>query len=311
VVETQVALMSCSRQDTTRDQTAGHMLRLSPVGAGLTARQTAWILPHLHHCRDRGADAREPPSLRSGQRQAMGGHVCGAVSDDQHLEAPRQPTSLRPGGLAPRRSQDLVMKPPVLLQATHNVPAIVMHALQQGVGGLPGIKAPRRGAPAQTLARRAEERSGPRVRRRSPLTPQADPRRDAERAMGPDHPHERDAIDRLTWRAGEALGQALPGGRKGLRHDRIVVDPIAPRPDAPRATGACEACVPRPVALQPSRQAVMGHGFSRLRSRDTAAGGAILESRGAIVPQEHWPGVPSCVIVGPERYAISPLPRNL
>jgi len=76
---------SQSLQDTKRDQTAGKMMLLSPVGAGLTASQTELIRTHLHHFLALGADAIEPPYLRSGQRQAIGGKGFGAVSDDQHL----------------------------------------------------------------------------------------------------------------------------------------------------------------------------------------------------------------------------------
>jgi len=59
--------------------------------------------------------------------------------------------------MAPIRPQDLAIKPPVLLQAANNVPAIVMHPLQQGFGGIPGIKEHILGATAQTMARIAEE----------------------------------------------------------------------------------------------------------------------------------------------------------
>jgi hypothetical protein len=55
----------------------------------------------------------------------------------------------------------------------------------------------------------------------------------------------------------------------------------------------------------------MGHGFQHLRSRDTAAGCAIIEPRGEVVPHERWHGVPSFVTVGQELYAISPHLRNL
>jgi hypothetical protein len=100
---------------------------------------------------------------------------------------PSQPTSLRPVGMAPIGPQGLVLKPPVLLRAAPKVPAIVINPLQQGFGGIPGIKEHILGATAQTIARIAEELYGQLVFRRSPFTPQVYTPRDAERAIGPDN----------------------------------------------------------------------------------------------------------------------------
>ena len=98
----------------------------------------------------------EPADLRGRQRQTIGGKVFGAVSDDQHLQAPSQSTSLRPVGLAPIGPQGLAIEPPVLLQAADKVPAIVMNPLQLGLGGIPGITEHQVRATTQTITRLAE-----------------------------------------------------------------------------------------------------------------------------------------------------------
>jgi hypothetical protein len=172
-------------QDTKRDQAAGEMMLLSLLRAGLTAREAELVLPDSNDFFNLRAESIEPADLHGRQRQTIGGNVCGAVSDDQYLQPPSQPTSLRPVGIAPIGPQGLAIAPPVLLQAADNIPALVMNALQQGFGGRPGIKEHICGATAPTIARRAEEFYGQLELRRSPLPPEACPQRKTERPIGP------------------------------------------------------------------------------------------------------------------------------
>jgi site-specific DNA recombinase len=78
----------------------------------------------------------EAADLRSRQRQAVGGVVLGAVSDDQHFQPPTQPAALGPVRVAPPGPERLAIEPAVLLEATHKVPARVPNALQQGFRGI-------------------------------------------------------------------------------------------------------------------------------------------------------------------------------
>jgi len=59
--------------------------------------------------------------------------------------------------MAPIGPTSLAIEPSVLLQAADDIPAIVMKALQQGLGGIPGIKEHVLGATAQAVAGLAEK----------------------------------------------------------------------------------------------------------------------------------------------------------
>jgi hypothetical protein len=145
----------------------------------------------------------------------------------------------------------------------------------------------------------------------APPVPQPDPQRDSHAPIRPDHPDYSDAIHRLAFPAGEAPRQALHRGREELRNDRVIEDQGAAFPDAQHATGALQECVPGPVGLQHSRQAVMGHGWQGLGQSHPRGRWAIREPGGAIEPNQRWHGVPSFVTVGWELYSISPPRRNL
>jgi hypothetical protein len=144
-------------QDTKGRQATGDMMPLSPLGARLTARQTELILASFHDFLDLGAQAIEPPYLRRGERQTIGGVGLGAVSDAQDFQASGPPAGRCPIRVPPIRSERLTIEPAVLLQAADNAPAIVTTTPEQGLGGLPGITEDILGATAPMIARIAEE----------------------------------------------------------------------------------------------------------------------------------------------------------
>src|SRR5215211_6316814 len=107
------------------------MMELGPLGARLTARQAELVLANSHHLFDLGADAIQAPDLRRGQRQAAGGVVLGAVSDDQDFQADCQPAAFRPVGM-PSMVENLLSIFFFFKQKTaYEIPPIVVNALEQ------------------------------------------------------------------------------------------------------------------------------------------------------------------------------------
>jgi hypothetical protein len=147
-------------QHTKCDETAGEMMQLSPLRTGLTAIPPELIRAHADDFRDVRTPPVESADLRGWQCQAIRGVVLGAVSDDHDLEPTAQPTRLRPIRMAPIAPERLAIEPAVLLEATHNVPAIIPKALQQGFGGIPGVDQHRRRATMPPIASRAEPLQG-------------------------------------------------------------------------------------------------------------------------------------------------------
>ena len=302
--------MAFPLQDTPRDQTTGEMLRLSPFGAGLTGSPAEWSLTDATALFTLRADLRASAHRHGRPRQARGGAVWGAVSDDHHLQAPRQPTRLRPGGMAPRGPQDVALDPPVLREPTDQVPAVVAHALPQRLGWLPGVAEDRLRATAPAVAGIAAPRQRQRRLRRPALGPSATAQREAARPIGPDPPHEGEALPRLARRTGVHPGEALKSRRTGLRKDRIGEAQIAPRPDEERANSQLQACGPRPMGWQPSCHAVMCHGVPRLSESRAGGRRASIQQGGEGEPQQRWHRVRSFVVGGRELEAISPLLRS-
>jgi hypothetical protein len=66
-------------QDTQRDQTAGEVMPLSPLGAGLTATQAELSLPDPHDFFNMRAPPLESAHRHGRQRQAVGGKGLGAA----------------------------------------------------------------------------------------------------------------------------------------------------------------------------------------------------------------------------------------
>ena len=88
LVDGETAVMPFPLQDTKRDQTAGEVMPLSPLGAGLTATQAELSLTDPHDFFNVRAPPLELAHRHGRQRPAVGGKGLGAVSDDQHVQAP-------------------------------------------------------------------------------------------------------------------------------------------------------------------------------------------------------------------------------
>jgi hypothetical protein len=118
LVDREASVMPFPFQDTIGDQTAGEMVQLSPLRAGLTAIPPELIHAHTADFLALCAPPIELADLRGRQGQAIRRIVLGAVSDDQDLEPTAQPTRLRPIGVAPTGPERLAIEPAVLREAT-------------------------------------------------------------------------------------------------------------------------------------------------------------------------------------------------
>lgn len=117
-VDREASIMPFPLQDTKNDQTAGEVMHLSPLETRLTATQAELILTDSNDLLKLRPHPIEAAHLHGRQRQTVDGKVFGAVSDDQHFEAPSQPAGLRPVGMAPIGPQGLAVEPAVLLEPT-------------------------------------------------------------------------------------------------------------------------------------------------------------------------------------------------
>jgi hypothetical protein len=163
--------MPFSLQHTKRNQAAREMMQLSPLSTGLTAIQPAWILAHTDDFLDWCPHPVASADLCRRQRQAVGGIVRGAVSDNQHCQPPTQPAACRPVRMAPLGSERLAIAPAVLLEATHTVPFIIPNARQQGLRGRPGVAQPIGRAATQPIASIAEPLQSQRLLGGAPFVP--------------------------------------------------------------------------------------------------------------------------------------------
>jgi hypothetical protein len=161
-------------------------MHLRPLGARLTATQAELILTDSNDLFNLRAHPIEAAHLHGRQHQAVGGKVFGAVSDDQHFEAARQPAGFRPVRMAPISPQRLAVKPAILFETANKVPPIVANPLQEGSGGIPGIEQHKLGAAAQAIAGIAEQLKGEFILRRSALMPEAHAQWDAHGTIRPD-----------------------------------------------------------------------------------------------------------------------------
>jgi class 3 adenylate cyclase len=309
-IDREASVMAFPLQDTKRDQTAGEMMLLRPLRTRLTALQPKLILAHS----DDFFDLRTPPieaaDLCGRQGQAIGRVVLGAVSDDQDLEPAPQPTRLRPIRMPPIGSEGLAIEPAVLLEATHEIPAIIPHPLQQGFRRVPGIKEDVLRATTQPIASVAEQLQGQRILGGTSLVPQPYTQWNAQVPICPDQQDQGETIHRLALLAGIHPGQAFHSRGKRFRHDRVIKDELPPFPDEQCATDALQEFLPGPVGLQHSRQAVMRHSLQGLRQGHTRGRCAIIQQGGEVEPNQRWHRVPSFVMVGWKLYPISPLLRN-
>jgi signal transduction histidine kinase len=249
-VDTELALMSLPLQDTKGDQATGDVMQLRPLGACLTAGQAELVLTNPDDFLDLGPEAVEPPYLSRWQHEAVGGVILGAVSDDQDFQASGQPTAVRPIWVPSVGPKRLAIEPTVLLQAADKIPAIVPKPLQQGFGGIPGVKEHILRATAQTIASIAEQLQSKDILRWPAFMPEADAQRDAERPVCPDQEHQGQAIDRLAFLTGEDPCQAIDRGRKGLGNHGVIKHEIPSLPDEKGANGQFQECLPGPIGLQ-------------------------------------------------------------
>jgi hypothetical protein len=138
-VDTELPIMPFPLQPTESDQAAGEMRLLRLRRARLTARQGQLIFADADHFLDLGTPAIQTAHLRGRQRQAMGGVVLLAVSDNQHFEATAEPAALGPVGVPPLMTERAAIEPPMLFETAHDILPILANPLQQGSGGIPGI----------------------------------------------------------------------------------------------------------------------------------------------------------------------------
>src|SRR5688572_15599100 len=108
-------------------------MQLGARGTGLTAGKPQLIFAYTNDFLYLGSDAMEPPHVGRRQRQTVGRKVLGAVSDGQHFEDACQPPTLCPIGVMPMGSQGMAIESAVLLEAAHEIPAIVPDPLQQAL----------------------------------------------------------------------------------------------------------------------------------------------------------------------------------
>jgi hypothetical protein len=185
-VDGDASIMSFPLQHTKRDQTAGEMMELSPLGTRLTAIQPELILAHPAHFLDLRSPPIEAADFRGWQCQAIGRVVLGAVSDDQDLEPPAQPASRGPIRMTPIGPEGLAIEAAVLLETTDDIPAIVPNALQQGFRGIPGVKEDGLWVTAQAIPGRAEALEGQHLFGGAPLVPQSYAQWNAHAPIRPD-----------------------------------------------------------------------------------------------------------------------------
>jgi hypothetical protein len=156
-VATELPIMSLPLQHTKGHEAADHMMLLSPLRARLTAGQAQWILADPEDFLDLATHAIQATHLRGRQRQAMGGVVLLAVSDNQHFEAPVPPAALGPLGGPPMKAEGVAIEPAILFETAHAIPPIVPNPLQESSGGVPRIKEHKVRVTAQAIAGIAEQ----------------------------------------------------------------------------------------------------------------------------------------------------------
>src|SRR5687767_6121867 len=159
--------------------------------------------------------------------------------------------------MAPIGPQGAAVEPAVLLEPTDKVPPVVTNPFQQSLRGIPGVKEDVLGATAEVIAGMAEQLQGEGILRGSTFAPEPYSQRHPKRPIGPYQQHQRKAVDGSTLLTGEHPRKPLNGRGKGFRNDRIVNDEIAALPREECAKRQIQECLPRPIGLQQSRQAVM------------------------------------------------------
>jgi hypothetical protein len=152
VVDTEVTVVPFPLQDTNSHPATGDVMLLGALRARLTAGQAALIFTDAHDFLNWGTDAIYPPHLSGWQRQAVGGVVLLAISDNKSFHPPAALAALGPGRMAPMVPERLPIDAAILVEAADEGPPIVAHARQQGLGGKPRIKEHVLGLTTQPIA---------------------------------------------------------------------------------------------------------------------------------------------------------------
>jgi hypothetical protein len=155
-VDAEPAIESLALQDAKGNEATCQMMDLRPLRARLTARQPELILTDADQFLNLRAYTVPLPHLHGRQRQAIGGVVLFAVSDNEYFEAAAQPADLGPGGGPPMVPHRMSIEAAILLEATDKIPAIVATPFQERFGRIPRIKEDVCRATAQAMAGLAE-----------------------------------------------------------------------------------------------------------------------------------------------------------
>jgi hypothetical protein len=135
LVDAEVPIMSFPLQHAKGDEAAGHVMLLSPVRARLTAGQAQLILAHPDDLLNLGTHVIQAAHLCGRQRQAIGGIVLLAVSDNEPFEASVPPAAFGPIGVPPMVPQGVPIEPAILFETADELPPIVANPLEEGSRG--------------------------------------------------------------------------------------------------------------------------------------------------------------------------------
>ena len=177
-------------QPTECPQTTRAVRQLSALRPCLTAREPELIRTSPEDCLDVRPYRLPATDRRGRQRPAIGGAVWGAVSDAHDRQAPRQPTSLRPGGRSPSGPPRVGGEPTVRREPTAAVPPVIATPLEPHLGRVPRIEKDRRRTTAPPMTGIAESCQGECRRRRAALVPEAQPAWEAHGPLSPDQERE-------------------------------------------------------------------------------------------------------------------------
>jgi hypothetical protein len=119
-VEAEVPIVPLRLPPTKGDPAAREMMPWRPFRTGLTAGQAPWRLAEPEAGRTWRAEALPSAPRHRGQRQAMGGVVLLAGSDNQPVEAPTPPAALRPGRVPPVVTDRVASAPARLCATAHD-----------------------------------------------------------------------------------------------------------------------------------------------------------------------------------------------
>jgi hypothetical protein len=192
------------------------MMPLRSGGAGLTATASALSLTDPNDFLDLGTLAIPTTHLWGQQRQAIGGVVLCAVSDNEHFETPTQPATRGPVGMSPMVTEGVAINPTMLFEPAHARPSVVAQAFQQGSRGIPGLEEHGLRTTAEALAGITEPLQCQGLLGEPSFALQPHRQREAEGSMRPDQQHQREALHGLVLLAGKDPGEPSMAVANGL-----------------------------------------------------------------------------------------------